>query len=525
MSVVLIVGAGPTGLTLACELAVRGVAFRLIDAAAGPFAGSRAKGVQPRTLEVFDRLGCVEEIVAGGLIGLPFRQHGANGEFRDVPRPVPESRPDVPWPAPVLIPQWRTEAALRARLEALGGEVEYGTALVDAAENGHVVRARLRRADTIDEIEATWLVGCDGGRSTVRRLAGLGFLGETHEDMRMLVGDLQVEGIDREHWHVWRPEGGGFLAMAPLAGSEAFQVQIGIGPNAPLDSAEAPTLASFQPLVERYTGRSDIRLSQPTWTSLWRANVRMVERYRAGRLLVAGDAAHVHTPAGGQGMNTGIQDAFNLGWKLAAVERGAPAALLDSYEAERLPVAREVLDLSTRLVATTLSPKTEGLVARSEDTTQLGIRYRESPLSHERRAAPAGALRAGDRAPDATALLDRAGRSWRLFDLLRGPYATLLAFGAGWEALLDAGLAAASGSAGGVHALRVLAAGESTEEGGLRTLVDSRGHAGAAWLARKGEGEGALFAIRPDGVIGFATDHRRDAEALITWLRQAGLAH
>lgn len=517
MSVVLIAGAGPTGLTLACELAVRGVAFRLIDAAEGPFAGSRAKGVQPRTLEVFDRLGCVDEIVAAGLIGLPFRQHGADGRFRDVARPVPERRPDVPWPAPVLIPQWRTEAALRARLEALGGRVEYGTALIGAESSDDCVHARLQRAGAIDEIDSIdieWLVGCDGGRSTVRRIAGLGFLGETHEDMRMLVGDLRVDGIDREHWHVWRPEGGGFLAMAPLAGSDAFQVQIGIGPNAP----DTPTLASFQHMVERYTGRTDIRLSHPTWTSLWRANVRMVDRYRAGRVLVAGDAAHVHTPAGGQGMNTGIQDAFNLGWKLAAVEQGADPALLDSYEAERLPVARDVLELSTRLVATTLAPKTEGLVARTEDTTQLGIRYRESPLSHERRLAPGGDLRAGDRAPDATALLDRDGRAGRLFDALRGPQATLLAFGEGWEPALAAGLAAAGGN---VHAVRVLAAGAPLDEqSGVRTLVDSLSQASAAWQP----GEGALFAIRPDSMIGFATDNRRDAEALIAWLRQAGLA-
>jgi 2-polyprenyl-6-methoxyphenol hydroxylase-like FAD-dependent oxidoreductase len=511
MSTILIVGAGPTGLTLACELAVRGVPFRIVDSAEGPFAGSRAKGVQPRTLEVFDRLGIVDEIVTSGLVGLPYRQYTADGSFHDVPRPTPVKRPDVPWPASILIPQWRTETALRGRLEALGGRVEYGTALVDADVAEDAVRARLQHAGGTQEVKVAWLVGCDGGRSTVRHIIKLDFLGETHEDMRMLVGDLHVEGIDREHWHVWRPNGA-FLAMAPLAGTDAFQLQIAIGPGSP----DSPTLANFQHLVERYTGRADIRLSSPEWTSLWRANVRMVDRYRAGRVFVAGDAAHVHTPAGGQGMNTGIQDAFNLGWKLAAVHRGADSALLDSYEAERLPVARHVLALSTRLVATSLSSKTEGLVAQGEDTSQLGIRYRESPLSHELRAAPGG-LRAGDRAPDAPGLLDREGTSLRLFDIFRGSWATLLAFGDGWEPVLDAGLEVAADQ---VHAVRVLPAGASTPEAdGVQTLVDSLGHASTIWES----GTGALFAVRPDGVIGFADD-RRDPAALLTWLRQAGLA-
>jgi 2-polyprenyl-6-methoxyphenol hydroxylase-like FAD-dependent oxidoreductase len=512
MSTVMIVGAGPTGLTLACELAVRGMPFRIIDSAEGPFAGSRAKGVQPRTLEVFDRLGIVDEIVSSGLVGLPYRQYTADGGFRDVPRPVPAQRPDVPWPSSVLIPQWRTEAALRGRLEALGGRVEFGTALIDAEVANDVVRARLQHAGGTDEVDVAWLVGCDGGRSTVRHIAKLGFLGETHEDMRMLVGDLHVEGVDRAHWHVWRPEGGGFLAMAPLVGTDAFQLQIAIGPKSP----DSPTLENFQQLVGRYTGRSDIRLSRPDWTSLWRANVRMVERYRAGRILVAGDAAHVHTPAGGQGMNTGIQDAFNLGWKLAAVQRGADSALLDSYEAERLPVARHVLELSTRLAATTLSSNTQGLVAPSEDTSQLGISYRESTLSHELRSAP-GSLHAGDRAPDAPGLVDREGRSLRLFDVFRGPRATVLAFGEGWGAVLDAGLAVAPDA---VHAVRVLSPGASMpEDGGVPTLVDSLNHASTIWEP----GTGAIFVVRPDGVIGFADD-RRDPVALVTWLRLAGLA-
>lgn len=512
MSDILIVGAGPTGLTLACELAVRGVPFQLVDAVEGPFPGSRAKGVQPRSLEVFDRLGIVEEIVNAGQADLPYRQYTNDGRFRDVPRTVPDARSDVPWPVSLLIPQWRTEAALRDRLKALGNDVEYGTTLVGAQADFDGVRATLQRASGTEQVEVAWLVGCDGGRSTVRHVAGLQFLGETHEDMRMLVGDLHVEGVDRAHWHIWRPAAGGFLAMAPLTGTDTFQIQIAIGPKSP----ESPTLENFQQLVERYTGRTDIRLSAPTWTSLWRANVRMVDRYRAGRIFVAGDAAHVHTPAGGQGLNTGIQDAFNLGWKLAAVQLGAHSALLDTYEAERMPVARHVLDLSSKLADTAVSSKTEGLIARDKDISQLNIHYRESSLSSELRSIP-GRVRAGDRAPDAPGLQDREGAILRLFDVFRGPHATLLAFGDGWVPVLEAAVAA-SGNA--VCAIRVLSAGASlSNTGGVRTLVDALGHASAAWEP----GAGALFAVRPDGVVGFAND-RPDAEALIDWLRHAGLA-
>lgn len=326
----------------------------------------------------------------------------------------------------------------------------------------------------------------------------------------MLVGDMHAEGdrLDREHWHVWRSAEGGFMAMAPMAGTDGFQVQIGVGPNTP----DATTLENFQQLVDHFTGGS-VRLSAPTWTSLWRANVRMVDRYRAGRIFVAGDAAHVHTPAGGQGMNTGIQDAFNLGWKLAAVVRGADESLLDSYEAERLPVARDVLGLSNRLAATVTSSSTGGLVARTEDTSQLSIQYRDSPLSQELRATP-GRVQAGDRAPDATGLRDANGRTCRLFDTFRGTQATLLAFG---TAVLPMAKAALAASGDALRAVCLVPAGTALPSFGL---TDTDGHAAAAWEP----GHGALFVVRPDGVIGFAADPG-DAAPLLAWLQRAGLTH
>ncbi len=512
MSEILIVGAGPTGMTLACELAVRQVPYRIIDAGPGPFAGSRAKGLQPRTLEVFDRLGLAEEVLAAGLTELPFRQYGPGGDHRDVPRPGLGARPDVPWPSPLLIPQWRTEAALRGRLEALGGSVEYGTTLAAAVDGPDAVRATLERGGQAQEIGFAWLVGCDGGHSAVRHAARLRFLGETDESMRMLVGDMQVDGVDREHWHTWRSANGAFLSMAPLAGTDkAFQIQIAIGPNARDDTS----LENFQRFVDERTGRGDIRLSAPTWASLWRANVRMVEHYRAGRIFVAGDAAHVHTPAGGQGMNTGIQDAFNLGWKLAAVQRGADESLLDSYEAERLPVARHVLGLSNRLAATAVSAATQGMLARDEDTFQLGIHCRESPLSRELRSSP-GRVQAGDRAPDAPGLRDRNGGEHRLFDLFRGPRATIVVFGTAGSPQVEGLIAMAADD---LRAVRIVpAAAALSDMTDLETFTDTAGHAAAAWEPD----DGALFVVRPDGVLGFASDHSQ-VDDLASWLRRAGL--
>jgi 2-polyprenyl-6-methoxyphenol hydroxylase-like FAD-dependent oxidoreductase len=255
----------------------------------------------------------------------------------------------------------------------------------------------------------------------VRHLVGIDFLGETLETYRMLVGDVRVAGLDREHWHIWR-SAEGFLALCPLPSTDAFQFQASIAPG----QKSEITLDNYQQLLESRTKRSDLTLSDLGWMSLWRANVRMVNRYRAGRVFLAGDAAHVHSPAGGQGMNTGIQDAFNLGWKLAAVIGGANGELLETYERERLPIAARVLGLSTELMNAVVTTRTIAF-RRDDETLQLGLRYRDSPLALELR--PEGSrLRAGDRAPDAPGLVGPQG-ACRIFDLLRGPHVTLLGLG------------------------------------------------------------------------------------------------
>jgi 2-polyprenyl-6-methoxyphenol hydroxylase-like FAD-dependent oxidoreductase len=393
---ILIVGAGPTGLTLALDLARRNIPFRLIEAAAAPFEGSRGKGVQPRTLEIFDDLGVIEAILAAGAPYPKFRTHFGPFSLR-AGSLAASKRPteSVPYPNVWMIPQSRTEAILRQRLLALGGEVEFGKTLTTFTQNERGVDAVL---STGEAVRADFLIGADGGRSTVRKVLGLRLEGEAVDDEPMLVADVEIEGLNRRDWHLWPLARGGMLALCPLPNTSLFQCTL-----------RAKTAdAGIENVVRRVTG---YRLMRVAWSSVYQPAARMVDRYRVGRVFLAGDAAHAHPPAGGQGLNTGVQDAYNLGWKLAYVARGGPDSLLDTYESERLPVAAAVLGLSKRLHQTRS-------IKRGDATNQLALHYRTSPLSS---GAALGNLHPGDRMPDA-----RLDDGARLFDRLRGPHATEL---------------------------------------------------------------------------------------------------
>jgi hypothetical protein len=331
-----------------------------------------------------------------------------------------------------------------------------------------------------ETVTARWLVGADGGHSVVRHQAGIDFVGETLEEVRMIVADVKVDGLDRDAWHLWQPADGLF-ALCPLPSTDLFQYQAGIAPGQDPDLS----LVNLQAILEQRTGRTDIRLHEPEWTSLWRANIRLVTRYREGRAFLAGDAAHIHSPAGGQGMNTGIQDAINLGWKLTAVTGGASPALLDTYEAERRPVAASVLALSNARLAQVLGQQGLG-VRRDASTIQLGVNYRGSVLARDDRDETAS-LRAGDRAPDATGLATTDGEH-RLFDLTRGGRFTLLSFGA---------TAPLESAPSGLRTLRVV-----TQPDGPGELADTNGSLASAY----GAGDKTLVLIRPDGYIGLISD-------------------
>jgi 2-polyprenyl-6-methoxyphenol hydroxylase-like FAD-dependent oxidoreductase len=489
---VLIAGAGPTGLTLACELARRQIACRLIDAAPLPSSGSRGKGLQPRTLEVFDDLGIVKDVLADGAPYPRLRLHvwRASATVWGLERRL-EPTSDVPYPNLWMLPQWRTEQILRDRLQELGGEAELGKPLTGFEQDGDGVSATVGSPANPERIRADYLVGCDGGHSFVRKALGVRLHGETLEGKRLVLADVDIEGLDRAAWHVWPLANGCILGLCPLPGTETFQMTAILRPSATLPELTEEGIRRF--VRDRTVDRLHVRRAR--WISLYRPQVRMVDRYRVDRVFLAGDAAHVHPPAGGQGLNTGVQDAYNLAWKLAHVRRGAPAALLDSYEAERLPIAAAVLGLSKRLMLQTNR-------RRGSETKQLELHYRGSSLAEDApdlkvgpTAGSAGKLCAGDRAPDALCE-DRSGQSTRLFDAFRGPHFTLLAFG-----VRHAGAVTETNTRWSpvARAVRIVSSGDA---GAPTDLVDHRGLARAAY----GVSAEALVLVRPDGYVGlFAT--------------------
>jgi 2-polyprenyl-6-methoxyphenol hydroxylase-like FAD-dependent oxidoreductase len=491
LSEVLICGAGAAGLTLAIDLARRGIRCRVIDRLEQPFHGSRGKGIQPRTLEVFEDLGIVDHIAAAGGPYPPQREHHHDGSHTDsnVVEPATPT-PAEPYALPLMVPQFLTEQVMRDRLRELGGEVEYGRELTGFEQDAEGVTAQVSGPAGIEAIRARYLVGADGGRSFVRQKLDIGFPGHTLR-VRAVVADLDLSGLDRNFWH--RFNDGDMqrqLALCPLAGTKLIQLQAPV----PLEGDVDTSAAGLERLVRERSGRNDLRVNAVTWASAYHMNERLADCYRLQRVFLTGDAAHVHPPTGGQGLNTSVQDAYNLGWKLAATLNGAPDSLLDSYEEERRPIAAEMLGLSRKL----FEAHKRGETRRGRETRQLDLAYLESSLSLEVSPRPR-ALLAGQRAPNAP-LRGAAGAPTRLFELFKGGH---------WTLLCDERAPPGVRPRRGLHSHIVGAAGD---------LIDEGGHFRAGYDLSPGES--AL--VRPDGYIG-AIFSSEPAEALTNYLRMVGL--
>jgi 2-polyprenyl-6-methoxyphenol hydroxylase-like FAD-dependent oxidoreductase len=340
---VIIAGGGPTGMMLAGELRLHGVHVLVLEKEGAPAEYVRSLGLHARSIEVMDQRGLLERFLANG------RKYPLGGFFAAITKPAPE-RLDSAHGYVLGIPQPLTDRLLTEHAVELGAEVRRGCELVGLSQDDDAVTADL--ADGA-QLRARYLVGCDGGRSTVRKLLGVDFPGQPAK-LETLLGEMEVTAAAE-------------TVATVVAEIRETEKRFGLGPvddgryrvvvpadGVAEDRAVPPTLEEFKRQLRAYAG-TDFGVHSPRWLSRFGDATRQAERYRVGRVLLAGDAAHVHPPMGGQGLNLGIQDAFNLGWKLAAEVAGwAPEGLLDSYEAERHPVAADVLD-NTRAQAELMS--------------------------------------------------------------------------------------------------------------------------------------------------------------------------
>ncbi|GAB3052969.1 FAD-dependent oxidoreductase [Stenotrophomonas tumulicola] len=489
---VIICGAGAAGLTLALDLARRGVAFRLLEQRDTPFNGSRGKGIQPRTQELLEDLGVLDRVVAAGGFYPPQRVHQADGSHVDsAVAEVGAATPAEPYALPLMVPQFLTEATLRERLAELGYRPEFGNAVVGFVQDDEGVTVEVEGPAGRSMQRARYLVGADGGRSFVRGALGVGFPGRSL-GARAVVADVVLAGLSRDAWHRFNTaDKEAQMALCPLAGTDLFQLQAPV----PLEGEVDLSAAGLTAMVAARTGRQDIRIDAVEWASAYAMSARLADHYRRGRVLLMGDAAHTHPPTGGQGLNTSMQDAYNLGWKLAAVLEGASQALLDTYEEERRPIAADMLGMATRL----LDAARQGDMRRGREVQQLDLGYRQSSLSRHAAERAGERLQAGDRAPDAL-LRGAAGQARRLFDVFRGAHWTLFGFEAS---------ASSFAPRSNLHIHRIGPSGD---------LRDEAGQVRAAY----GLAAGDWVLVRPDGYIA-AIRATGDAAAMEEHLRDLGL--
>jgi 2-polyprenyl-6-methoxyphenol hydroxylase-like FAD-dependent oxidoreductase len=513
---VLICGAGPSGLMLAAQLAQRGVRFELIEKRRERTTESRALAIQARTLELLDDLDLTDAFLELGNVaaGIEFFARGekqVDAEFVDI------GAEDTPYPFLFFLSQADTERLLEEGLARRNVRVRRGVELIDCRTDAEGVVARLRgEGDYPEEVRARYLVGCDGAHSAVRKAAGIAFEGAAYRES-FLLGDVRAEwalGANRLMVFVGKS---GVVAHFPLRGGISRFIVTGQGEDLTADTRlELAELESaVRPIVEH-----PVSLHDPVWLTRFHLHHRVAAHYRAQRLLLVGDAAHIHSPAGGQGMNTGIQDAVNLGWKLAQCLRGGPEGLLDSYERERRPVGVTLLRTTDRFfeIATStrswarllrlyaIGPLLRFVLAKRSRrkrafrfVSQLGIHYRGSPLvSGSPRAArlfAPGAPRPGDRAPDGEVLAEGVGPT-TLFRIFRGPGHDLLHFLPGEGTRVSAELGADLAEPLRVHRIKD---GKDLHRYGIR-------------------GE-SLYLIRPDGHVGYRGP-ADDLDSLRVYLRK-----
>jgi 4,5-epoxidase len=540
---VLIVGAGPTGLALACDLRSRGIDVAIIDKAAAPATTSRALGLHPRGGEILARLGAL-----GDLQQQAVNSRAINicvGARRLVRIDSPQT-PDGVTPGLLIIGQAEIEARLRARLATLGCEVTWDSELAAVVHEDTAITATVRSNDGDVLLSADWLVGCDGAHSAVRKLAGIAFDGSAFAE-RFMLADVRLDWQRPANESVVWLHRDGVLASIPLPGNTwRIMAELPAELDIKVEQDGSPSEEIARDLLYRCfkerLGDTTTRIGEMTWKSLFRFHRRLASTYRRGRILIAGDAAHIHSPFGGQGMNTGLGDAYNLGWKLAMVAQGrADDRLLDTYGDERRPVAADVLATTTTNTTLVLGNTLMKRLVRdfafvpalripavqqkmAAKASQLNIGYAGGPLATESvlsriarivRSKPV----AGDRGANAMCLTLPDGKSTTLAEEISSGWALLL-FGADREAARDCAAAARSRLGKDVRIIRILPSGTAmaAQDSAGVDIVLRDDHASIAAAYRPGTAETIL--LRPDGHLAWRGS-RPNAAALRKWLREA----
>ncbi|GAT33492.1 2-polyprenyl-6-methoxyphenol hydroxylase [Terrimicrobium sacchariphilum] len=497
---VLIVGAGPVGLSAALWLAQAGVKVRIVDRLAAPMRQSRAAIIHSRTLEHFERMGIVEDFLSAGV-----KVHGVNvmGEGNTTLLHPRLDKLPTAYPFMLGLDQSHTEAILARRLAGCGVRVERGTEFLAYDERDAAVSVRLRIASGgLEAASFRYVIGADGAHSAVRAAMKLQLEGETLDSV-WITADVKISW-ERPPDELFAYLGrSGMIFIAPL-NDDRWRVILNVS-GMTMRDAEKLGLSEIEAIIQDRFG-SRIPMYDPVWISPFGINTRLSPAMKKGRVFIAGDASHVHSPVGGQGMNTGIQDAINLSWKLASVLHGnGGEGLLSSYQIERHGNARKLLERvgpATRMADLHSSLSIEvrnhlirfvGLVgmdnAMAETVSMLNVAYRDSAIVEEGHLGwLSGAPHAGERAPEAWGLQTRSGAHTRLHALWKGDGRfQLLIFG---NALAPADLP------GFVRVIRIFREGNA----GDSVVIDRRGEAHKAYAVGK---DGACYLIRPDGIISY----------------------
>jgi 2-polyprenyl-6-methoxyphenol hydroxylase-like FAD-dependent oxidoreductase len=524
----LIVGAGPTGLVLATQLQSFGISFRIIDRLRDRTRESRALGVQARTLELLQTLGLGERLVARGKTSTRVKFH-LEGRAAAAVTLGEIGAVDTRFPFILFVSQAETEEVLNEYLRASGVVIERSTELVSFEREDDGLRCLLERDDGRQErLHTRFLIGCDGAHSAIRKGSGIEFEGGSYPQ-DFVLGDIEADGSLEPNAINSFARGGGVAIFFPLGRPATWRV-VAMNADTQTEAGARRTsspgivgplqLSELQDLVDAPTAGT-IRLRDPAWLSRFHLHHRQIASYRRGNVFLAGDAAHIHSPVGAQGMNTGIQDAWNLGWKLSLVARGlAHSRLLDTYDAERWPVGQFLLRYTDRLFSTftrVMSGRPLATWARRvvvphvvphvfdshwlrrtafSFVSELGIRYRKSPAVAEGQPRLRKGPRPGDRLPDAEILVN--GRSTYLQQALAGPHLALLLCGDSrhWDSHQLDRLRERYGRLLAMHCLNA--------SGSDGSLVDQKGHA----FARLGVQQTAQYLVRPDGYIAFRSAGR-----------------